>query len=56
MDYVKANVRHGEGRRERQTQLARRPWTPNEPTWGNFGVRESVSHILPLDLDGARTA
>ncbi len=55
MDYVKANVRHWEGRREHQVRLARRQWSAEEPTWGNFGVPEAVARILPVDLDGAQT-
>ncbi|HEX2046588.1 MAG TPA: class I SAM-dependent methyltransferase [Acidimicrobiales bacterium] len=55
MDHVTLNVRHWEGRREREVRLARRRWAAEEPTWGNFGVPEAVARILPADLHGART-
>jgi SAM-dependent methyltransferase len=30
----------------------RRAWARDEPTWGIWGIRESVIHLLPDDLEG----
>jgi SAM-dependent methyltransferase len=54
-DYIQANVRAWEARRDDQLRLARRQWSAAEPTWGIFGVSELVAHLLPADLAGVRT-
>jgi SAM-dependent methyltransferase len=33
-------------------EQGRRAWARDEPTWGIWGVRESVLHLLPDDLEG----
>lgn len=52
-DYVGANVAWWEARRNDQLALARRQWSAAEPTWGLFGIPESVAGLLPANLDGA---
>lgn len=52
-DYLAANVAWWETRRSDQVELARRQWSAAEPSWGIFGVPESVARILPTDVDGA---
>jgi len=33
----------------------RRAWKSSEPTWGIWGIPESQTHLLPLDLRGLKT-
>jgi SAM-dependent methyltransferase len=47
-----ANVAWWEGRQDDQLVLARRAWSATEPTWGIFGIPESVAGLLPADLAG----
>jgi SAM-dependent methyltransferase len=52
LGYVRVNVAAWEARREEQLALARREWAAAEPSWGVFGVPESVAGLLPDDLNG----
>ncbi len=54
LDYVKANAKAWEARRDEQLVLARRQWSAEEPSWGIFGVPESAMRLLPRMLEGAR--
>jgi SAM-dependent methyltransferase len=53
-DYIKANARAWDARREDQLQTARRQWSAEEPNWGIFGIPETVARLLPPTLEGAR--
>jgi SAM-dependent methyltransferase len=53
IDHLAANVAWWQGRRAEQVALARRQWATAEPSWGVFGVPESVARILPADVEGA---
>jgi SAM-dependent methyltransferase len=53
-DYVSSNVAVWEARRGDQLLLGRRQWSAGEPTWGIFGVPETVASLLPADLTAAR--
>lgn len=55
VEYLEANTTAWEARREDQMELARRQWSSDEPTWGIFGVPESMVGVLPATLDGARS-
>jgi len=55
LDYLAANVRAWEARRDDQLVLARRLWSAEEPSWGIFGVAEAEAGLLPHTLEGART-
>ena len=54
LDHVRANAEAWEARHDDQLKLAQRQWSATEPTWGVFGVPESVAGILPPHLDGAK--
>jgi SAM-dependent methyltransferase len=56
LDYVKVNATAWDARHEEQLKTARRGWTADEPSWGIFGIPEGAARILPVDLEGARTA
>jgi len=53
LDYLQANVRVWEQRREDQLELAGRQWAAEEPSWGIFDIPEAVARLLPDRLDGA---
>lgn len=53
---IEANIAVWAARHDDQLTLGRRQWSASEPTWGVFGVPESVAGLLPDDLDGAGTA
>ncbi|HEY3141058.1 MAG TPA: class I SAM-dependent methyltransferase [Acidimicrobiales bacterium] len=55
-DYVRGNVDAWEARHDDQMELARRAWSAEEPSWGVFGIPESVAGVLPdpAELDGCR--
>lgn len=52
-DHVSTNAAWWDARRDEQLALARRGWSAAEPTWGIFGVPESVAGLMPADVDGA---
>ena len=54
LDYLTSNVDAWDARREDQLALARRQWSAAEPTWGLFGVPETVAGLLPAHLEDAR--
>ena len=41
-----------EARRDDQLRLARQQWSAAEPSWGVFGVPETVARLLPAHADG----
>jgi SAM-dependent methyltransferase len=52
LGYVGTNVAAWAARQEDQLALAQRSWAEDEPSWGIFGVPESVARLLPSELDG----
>jgi SAM-dependent methyltransferase len=52
LGYVRVNAEAWNARGEDQLALARRQWSVDEPTWGDFGVPESEVGLLPHRLDG----
>ena len=54
LDYVRHNVEAWEARRDDQLLLARKQWSAPQPSWGIFGVDETVVRLLPERLDGIR--
>jgi SAM-dependent methyltransferase len=52
LGYVGTNVAAWAARHEDQLALAQRSWAADEPSWGIFGVPESVARLLPTDLAG----
>jgi SAM-dependent methyltransferase len=52
LGYVRVNAAAWDARREDQEALAQRAWAA-EPSWGIFGVPESVARLLPGDLAGS---
>ena len=55
LDHVRTNAEAWDARGDEQSTLARRQWATTEPTWGIFGIPESVAGILPPSLDGSST-
>jgi SAM-dependent methyltransferase len=54
-EYLAENRSYWESVHEIQDAVARRQWAATEPTWGVFGIPESVAKLLPDRFDGART-
>jgi SAM-dependent methyltransferase len=52
LEHVAANAAFWEARREDQLRLAGEQWAATEPSWGIFGVPESVARLLPADVAG----
>jgi SAM-dependent methyltransferase len=52
MDHLQGNVEWWQAREAGETELARRAWSADEPSWGIFGVPESEVHLLPDELEG----
>jgi len=52
LGHVAANAAFWEARREDQLRLAAEQWADSEPSWGIFGVPESVAGLLPVDVAG----
>lgn len=46
-DYLAANIASWQARADDQRDLARREWALEEPTWGVFGVPDSVAGVMP---------
>lgn len=53
IDYLRANTKAWESRRDDQLALAARQWMAEEPTWGIFQIPDAVAGLLPDRLDGA---
>jgi SAM-dependent methyltransferase len=51
-DHVRRNRDAWDGWAADYADGGRRAWARDEPTWGVFGVPESVAHLLPDDVDG----
>jgi SAM-dependent methyltransferase len=54
LDYLAANVADWSQRADDQREAGRRNWGKPEPTWGIFGVPESVVRMLPDAPAGLR--
>jgi SAM-dependent methyltransferase len=54
LDYLQANIKAWEARRDQQLAVAQRNWSAEEPIWGVFGIPESQAHVLPPRLAGVR--
>ena len=52
LEHVRANAEAWEARRDDQLRLARQQWSAAEPSWGVFGVPETVARLLPAHADG----
>jgi SAM-dependent methyltransferase len=52
LDYLAANIGVWEARRDDQLALARRQWSADDPSWGDFGVPERSVGLLPVELEG----
>lgn len=51
LDHLEANIAAWQAQYEQQSAVARRHWSSTEPTWGVFGIPESVAGLLPETLD-----
>lgn len=55
LTYLARNVAAWEARRDDQVRVARRGWSASVPSWGIYGVAESVVGALPQQMEGVRT-
>src|SRR6476660_6948433 len=56
LPHLAANVEYWSSRSSGELDLARRRWAEAEPSWGVYGVPETVARLLPADLVGLRVA
>lgn len=52
LDHVTANREHWNARADDWVAAGERNWAQDDPTWGIWGVPESVLHMLPERMDG----
>jgi SAM-dependent methyltransferase len=52
LEHLRANAEAWEERRDDQLRLAREQWGAAEPSWGIFGVPETVARLLPAHAAG----